>query len=690
MNKTAGIALLFLLPLFSVAQKKTFTFNQIFRGEYPPVLNPLPAVDGWVDDDHYLEIRDDGKGTTSYVSVDVLTGKAVPYVNKDVSDEEVPQFEDAKNVTLSPDRKFAAYTKRNNLYVTELSTKKETAITNDENETILNGYASWIYYEEILGRSSRYKAFWWSPDSKSIAYMRFDEKDVPIFPIYFADGQHGYLETGRYPKAGDKNPEVKIGIASVADAKTVWTDFDEHRDQYFGTPQWNPSNQLLVQWMNRSQDSLIVYKISKSDGSKTPVYTEHQSTWISLDDDQRFKFLSAGKGMIIKSDKDGWENLYLFDDNGKEISKITNGNFWGTDILNVDEKSRLVYFTARQINSARFDVYKATFDGKKTTRLTTGNYSYDGVRVSPKGKYFTTTYSNVSSAPVLAVFDTKGKLVREIANSKTAATSEYALPVVKLTTVKSADGTFDLPMTIVYPVNFDSTKKYPVWISVYGGPNMGTVYDRWKPVGGLTQWWAQEGIIQVAMDNRSSGHFGKKGIDYIFKQMGKWETEDYMTCAKWLKSQSWVDPSRVGITGGSFGGYITCMALTYGSDVFTHGISNYPVTDWQLYDTHYTERFMRTPAENPEGYKNTSVLNYVSKYKSGLRLVHGSTDDNVHMQNSIQLVDALQDQSKSFELMIYPNQRHGIGSTKARHNLVETCRFIYRNMLRKELPKEFN
>ena len=245
--------------------------------------------------------------------------------------------------------------------------------------------------------------------------------------------------------------------------------------------------------------------------------------------------------MIIKSDKDGWENLYLLNDNGNLINKITEGNFWGTVILNVDEKNRLIYFSARQTNSARFDVYKASFDGKKITRLTIGNYGYDGVNMSPKAKYFTTIYSNVSTPPVLALFDTRGKLIREIANSKSSSMSEYAIPATKLMTVKSSDGKFDLPMTITYPINFDSTKKYPVWISVYGGPNAGTVYDRWKPVGGLIQWWAQEGVIQVAMDNRSSGHFGKKGINDIFRQMGKWETEDYMTCAKWLKNQPWVD-----------------------------------------------------------------------------------------------------------------------------------------------------
>jgi dipeptidyl-peptidase-4 len=215
------------------------------------------------------------------------------------------------------------------------------------------------------------------------------------------------------------------------------------------------------------------------------------------------------------------------------------------------------------------------------------------------------------------------------------------------------------------------------------------LFDRWKAVGGLTQWWAQEGVIQVTMDNRSSGHFGKKGIAHIFKQLGKWETEDYISGARWLASQPWVDRSKIGITGGSFGGYVTCMALTYGADVFTHGIAVSSVTDWSLYDTHYTERFMRTPASNPDGYKNTSVIAHIDNYKGVLRIVHGTTDDNVHMQNSIQLINALQDKRKRFEFMLYPNQRHGISGNKAAHSLLETVSFIYRHMLQKEMPKEF-
>jgi dipeptidyl-peptidase-4 len=689
MTRKFLVAILFVLPLFTFAQKKKFTFNEIFAGGFPTIFKTLPVIEGWADDNHYIEVQTDDNGNKTRYSVDVVTGKRTAY---QPSKDETPEVEEdtaVQNITLSPDGRFQAYTKNHNLFIRDVATKQETALTNDGSETILNGYASWIYYEEILGRSSHYKAFWWSPDSKHLAYMRFDQSHVPIFPIYFADGQHGYLEYERYPKAGDKNPDVKIGITDVTNRKTVWADFDEKKDQYFGTPHWTPTNQLHVMWLNRGQDSLNVYTINNSNGSKKLVYSEAQSTWITLDDDNRFTFLSAGKGFIMKSDKDGWQNLYLFDESGKQQSKITDGNFWSTQILYVDEKNSEVYIRARKENSARFDLYRASFKGNKVTRLSSGNFTFDSPIISPTGKYIIATYSNISTPPAIVLIDNKGKIVREIANSKTSAVDGYAIPDTKLVRVKSSDGNFDLPMTITFPIDFDSTKKYPVWISIYGGPNFGTVYDRWKPAGGLQQWWAQEGVIQVAMDNRSSGHFGRKGMNYIFKQLGKWEVEDYMTCAKWLKNQRWVDNSKVGITGGSFGGYVTCMALTYGADVFTHGIADYSVTDWSLYDSHYTERYMKTPQQNPEGYKNTSVFTYVPRYKGMLRIVHGSTDDNVHMQNTIQLIDALQDHYKIFELMIYPDQRHGIGNTKKMHNLIENCRFIYKYMLEKPLPQEF-
>lgn len=700
---TPGFIILFSYALFA-QQKKELDFEQIYITPPKDLINTLPAIRNWADNTHYVELRRKGNEVEAYL-VDAKTGHAVPappskaneatvivrdhdliYIDIHGRETKLTANEaEEKNPTISPDGKLIAFTRNNDLYSVEIETKKETRYTNDGSDVVYNGWASWVYFEEILGRPSAYKAFWWSPDSKRIAYMRFDDSEVPVFPIYVSTGQHGYLENTRYPKAGDKNPEVKVGIVTAGEQGTVWADFDPRADQYFGTPFWMAdSRSLWVQWMNRDQNNLTIYSVSPENGQKKVIHNESQPTWV--DWFENMYFVKNGSGFILKSDKTGYGHFYYYDLNGKLKKQLTNGNWRVTDLLLVDEAAKEIYFTARKEATTRHDLYKVSLNGGAIKRLTFGNYDHN-VILSPNGNYFIDTYSNLQTPAKTAVLDKNGKIIRELGNSRGPAYDSYNLPRTELKTYKTRDG-LELPMTITWPLNFDAAKKYPVWITVYGGPDHGTVYDRWvTPL--RSAWWAKEGVIQVAIDNRSAGHLGKTGMNYIYKQMGKYEIEDYMDAANWLKSQAYVDGTKIGITGGSFGGYMTAMALTYGSDVFTHGIANYSVTDWQLYDTHYTERFMDTPKDNPEGYKITSVLTYADKLKGILRIVHGATDDNVHLQNSIQLVDKLQDLNKHFEFMVYPGERHGWGGKKARHSNQENVRFMYRHILEKPIPKEF-
>jgi dipeptidyl-peptidase-4 len=690
-----------LLTVFAVgcllsldAQKKQVSYEQAFANKPTNITRQLPQIVKWLDDENYVELKREGDKTVT-TQVNVKTGAAVPYEEKKEPAKPKKDFssliKDAKNVTWSPDEKQVAYTKANNLYVLDAASEKETQLTFDGSETIKNGYASWVYFEEILGRGSRYRAFWWSPDSKKICYMRFDDSPVPEFPIYVIKDQHGYVEKEFYPKAGDNNPFVKLGVVNMETQKTVWADFDEKDDQYFGTPVWTASGQLWAVWMNRGQDNLKIYNIDLNSGAKTELYDEKQSTWIDLDRTNRIEFLPDHSGFIMRSDKNGWEHFYLHNMNGKLINQVTNGDFTVGTIFKFDPKTKTIYFNARKENSARWDLYSATLDGKKMTRHSFGEFSFSGMHLSPGNKYFITTYSNISTPSTLVLMDMKGKVIREIAHAKGEEYANYELPKKEMHRVKSADGLFDLPVTITYPIPFDPNKKYPVLVSIYGGPNAGRIMDTWR----ITEqeiWWAQEGMIQAVFDNRSSGHFGKKGMNFIHRQMGKYETEDYMQCGRWLKEKSFVDGSRIGITGGSFGGYMTCMALTYGADVFTHGVANASVTDWQFYDTHYTERYMDTPQENPEGYKTTSVMTYADKLKGVLRIVHGTSDDNVHMQNSLVLIDKLQNLKKHFEFMLYPGERHGIGATnraKGEHNRTEAYHFYYKYLLQKPMPDVF-
>lgn len=680
------------ISVYLHAQQKEVTYQQAFQIAPTGISQSLPTISKWIDDNQFVETRrGEDRSTTSEI-VNIKTGARTPYKEAEATPRpDVKLDKEAKNATWSPDGKWVAYTLNNNLYVREGATGKETQLTRDGSDVIKNGYASWVYFEEVLGRGGRYRAFWWSPDSKKIAYMRFDDTKVPVFPIYVVKDQHGYLENERYPKPGDPNPNVRIGIADIAGGNTVWADFNENDDQYFGAPYWTSAGELWTQWMSRGQDLLRIHRINQTDGSKSLIYEEAQSTWIDLDKGDRVTFIPGGKGFFLKSDKSGWAQLYWHDQDGKLLGKTTNGEFTVGTIYKIDEKSKTVYFNARKENSTRWDLYSAGFDGKKMTRLSSGEYNYTGMSVSPNNKYFITSYSNITTPNTMVLVDMKGKVIRELANVKGESFADYAMPKKELVRVKSADGLFDLPVMIVYPLNFDPNKKYPVLASIYGGPNSGRVMDSWS-ASATELWWAKEGMIQVVFDNRSSGHFGKKGMNYIHRQMGKYEIEDYMACGNWLKGKPWVDGSRIGITGGSFGGYMTCMALTYGADVFTHGIANASVTDWQFYDTHYTERFMDTPKENPEGYKLTSVMTYADKLKGTLRIVHGTSDDNVHMQNSLVLINKLQDLKKHFEFMLYPGERHSIGANnqaKGLHNRTEAYQFYYQHLLQKPMPDDF-
>jgi dipeptidyl-peptidase 4 len=704
-------------------EKHPLTFDQIYRNAEPRVTTSLPMVTGWADDHRYLEMRrphGDVKG--GLFAVDVASGKEERYrdlsafgdlVGSDITvDQPAAASEDntmlvyerendlyllktetkefkrltnspaeEKNPTLSPDARYVAFTRDNDLYAVELASGKETRFTHDGSDVVYNGWASWLYYEEILGRPSHYRAFWWSPDGASIAFFRFDDSQVPVFPIFRAEGTHGSLEKEHYPKSGDPNPEVRVGIASVKGGAVTWADFNPKKDQYFGQPFWTPdSKSLWVQWMNRGQDTLIIYAVNPSKGTIAPTYSEHQSTWVDWLED--LTFLKNSTEVILHTDKDGWMHYYLVDRKGKLVRRLTEGKWTAGDLSAVDEEKGYIYITGKKEASTRTDLYRVKLADASIERVTFGPFTHS-VKVSPNGKFFTTQYSNVATPPRLALYDGTGKLVRELGDSKTPALEQTLLGKTEMFTIHTPDG-YDLPAVWILPPDFDPAKRYPVLISIYGGPNAGMVTDSWKGIS--QQWMAHEGLIQLAVDHRGSGHFGKEGVGLMYRCLGKWEMNDYGEVVKWLHQQTFVDTTHVGITGGSYGGYVTCLALTRGADLFNYGLALFSVTDWTLYDSHYVERYMDTPAENPDGYRDGSVLTYADKYKGLLRIVHGTIDDNVHMQNSIQLIDKLEDLNKHFEVMIYPGERHGWGGPKALHLRNETLRFEYQYLLNKEFP----
>jgi len=692
------------------AQVKTFTDQQLLSGRLPEgIMGSMPQVVGWkTDKDLILSYRGQAGGMKL---MDVKTGAVSDYQPETTPSEE-PRvsmrsgdifLRDASgekqltkteavehNPTLSPDNSKVAFTRNNDLYCIDLTLGKEVQLTTGGSDLILNGYASWVYWEEIFGRGTAYRAFWWSPDSKTIAYMRFDHSMLKMFPIYNSNGSHGYLEETRYPKAGDPNPSVKLGFVNSGGGLTKWVDFNDAVDHQLGWPEWKPDgSELFVQWQNRGQNHLVMYAVNPANTEKKIVYEEKQDSWISLDEaDDRLTFINDGKEMLIRSDKTGWKQLYLYGTDGKFKNMVTNGEFTVTNVLGIDEKKRMLYFQARGMeNSARNDVYCVGLDGKKLKRITFGDFNHMRVDFSPNYEYYVTTYSNVNTPYTMAVGDMNGKVVRTIGSMAGDAMKDYALAKTEIIRIKSADGKYELPALVTWPANYDPAKKYPMLVNVYGGPDATNVMDSWS-WNATRQWYAQEGLLQVSFDNRASGHFGKKAIAEIHRQMGILEIEDFSHMAKYFINKGIADPERICITGFSFGGYMTCMALTYAADVFTYGMAGGSVTDWHLYDNHYTERYMDTPEENPEGYKKTSVMQYVNNYKGYLQLVHGTMDDNVHLQNTIQLVAALEDAGKDFQLMLYPDGRHGWGNLPKRnaHFANLKTKFIYENLLKKAPP----
>ncbi len=710
--KSFGFAYLLLFPLLITAQKKDFTADQLLKNKIQTVIVPLPEIVSWKDDNHLILSRKDHQDSAvKQFLFDPKTRREMemekveenPKINKGKSvfikkndlffkngDVEIRLTNDSAteiNPTLSPDTNYVAYTKNNNLYVIDLNSKVEKQLTFDGNDSLMNGYASWVYTEEILGRGSHYRAFWWSPDSKNIAFFRTNDSPVPVFTITNSAGQHGSVEKERYPAPGDKNPEVKIAIAHLNNSLITWADFSEHDDQYFGMPYWKPDgSSLLALWINRDQNDLKVYDVNVNTGTKNIFYEEKQKTWIDLDNLDRITFLKNGS-FVMLSDKTGWRHLYYYSAGGKLMNPVTEGKFTVTGIEKIDEKNNTVYFLARgRENSARIDFYSVKLNGKDLKRLTFGDYN-NRIVMSPSGSYFITSYGNAYTPTKMALLDNKGNKIADLGDSKGPDFDNYNIAKTELIRVKSVDGLFNLPALVTWPLNIDSTKKYPVLINIYGGPNAGTVWDNWT-FNNLQQWYAKEGIIQITMDHRASGQFGKEGVNYIYHNLGYWEIKDYSTIVKYLIDKGHADSAKICITGFSYGGYMTCYALTYGADVFKYGMAGGSVTDWSLYDSHYTEKFMGTPANNPEGYKSSSVLTWANKYKGMLQIAHGEIDDNVHLQNSLQLISKLEDAKRPFEFMVYPGGRHGWGGNKGLHFQNLKTKFIYKYLLEKPVPED--
>ena len=578
-------------------------------------------------------------------------------------------YEDAKisYATLSPDGKKVAYVWNNNIYYLDLKEGITLPVTTDgETNAIINGAADWVYEEEF----SFAKAFFWSPDSKRIAYQRFDETEVPEFTMTnYTNELYPEYQTFKYPKVGEKNAIVSVHIFNIATDKTIDVKFEDKEEHYIPRIKWttNPEN-LFVYKMNRHQNHLEVLSINASSGKKKTILEEKSKYYIDITDDIRF--LKNGKEFIWSSEKSGFNHLYLFDINGKEKRALTKGDYDVTSFYGVDEKNNKVFYQAAEKSALEKHVFSVGTNGKGKKLMT----NFDGsnsAQFSSTFDYYVNSVSTINKPASYIVYDRNDKVVREIEDNAKLARKQEACNVnpIEFFDFKTSEGV-SLNGWMLKPDNFKPDGQYPVFMHLYGGPGSQQVTNSWK---GQNYWWfqmlAKQGYIVACVDNRGTGARGEEFKKMTYQQLGHYETIDQIEAAKYLGELPFTDKSRIGIFGWSYGGYMSSLCLLKGNDVFKAAIAVAPVTNWKWYDTIYTERYMRTEAENPDGYADNSPINFADRLKGNYLLVHGMSDDNVHFQNTAEMANALISANKQYDTYFYPNRAHGIGGDNARLHL---------------------
>jgi dipeptidyl-peptidase-4 len=591
-------------------------------------------------------------------------------------------FEDqVQEPTFSPDGKKIAYSKENNLYVYDIASKQTTAITTDgKKNSIINGITDWVYEEEF----AFVRAFDWSKDSKKVAYIRFDETEVPEFSMsIFEKNLYPTIETFKYPKAGEKNSLVSLHLYDVDSKGTKNVNLGMYNDFYIPRIEWtNDANVLSAKILNRHQDNLDLLFVDGTTGATKIVLTEKDKAYIDFVDTDNLTFLKDNS-FIWTSEKDGFNHIYVYDKTGKLRKQVTKGNWEVTSYYGFDEKTNTVFYQSTENGSINRDVYRISLDGKNKLRLSK-NTGTNAATFSPNFQYYINTFSSANQPTAYTLNETKiGKQVQSIEDNQTLASKlkNYNLPSKEFFVMKTAKGN-ELNAWIMKPKDFDPGKKYPVFMYQYSGPGSQQVNNEWNS---YDDYWfmmlTQQGYIVACVDGRGTGFKGADFKKVTQKELGKYEVEDQIDAAKVIGNYAFVDKARIGIFGWSYGGFMSSNCILKGNDVFKMAIAVAPVTNWRFYDSVYTERYMQTPQENPSGYDENSPINHVNKLKGKYLLIHGSGDDNVHVQNTMQMMEALIQANKQFDSQIYPDKNHGIYGGKTRIQLyTKMTNFIKENL----------
>lgn len=607
--------------------------------------------------------------------------------------------------TLSPDGTKVAFVRDNNLYWMDLQTLEEHAITTDGRvNEVINGTTDWVYEEEF----GITQGFQWSPDSKKIAYLRFDESKVKEYNMQMWGELYPEDYKYKYPKAGEDNSRVELWTYSLDDNKADRCASTDKKDwEYIPRFQWAPDGTLFFMRMNRLQNHLEILAVDPSQaGSLRTIYDEQDKAYVEVPD--TWQFITVGKGkkaqqqMLITSERDGYRHIYLYGMDGKLVRQVTTGGYEVCEVAGVDVKNQRIYYTSREHGAINKSLFVIGLDGKKKKCLNYSqaniiniypnfigtNFSFTQNMNAPTSggtysatfsegcKYYICTYSNANMAPAYTLHDANGKLIKVLQDNAALQQkmADYGTGRKEFGTFTTRMGT-ELNCYTIKPADFDANKKYPVLIYVYGGPGNQQVTNSYAY--GDYYWYhmlAQEGYVVFCFDGRGTGGRGAQFKKQTYRDLGRMECEDAIEAARWLGQQSWVDKDRIGIWGWSFGGYLSTLSLLKGNDVFKAAIAVAPVMSWRYYDNIYTERFLALPKDNAKGYDENSPLNFADRLQGNYLLIHGTGDDNVHFQNTAEMVDKLQRAGKHFEFMIYPNKNHSIydATGNTRLNLYQT------------------
>jgi len=714
MFRTAGLALLFAALL--CAQKKPVTIEAVVSAprSAPTTITWAPDGERFITTEHgelmLTEVRT-GK-ERSVITLDKLQAAAVPntpgttfdWTNRRVGEHNVQWFSDGKRLLvaasgdlflveinkgrfepltqtadverdpkLSPDNRYVSFRRGHDLFSLEIASKIVTRLTSDGSDTLLNAETDWVYPEELDLDS----AHWWSPDSRYIAYLQFDVAREPIYPQVSLLNARGILEPERYPKAGEPNAEVRVGVVPAAGGEAKWMNLGEPRDYLLARIVWSPNcREILAERLNRVQNKLDLLLADISTGSSRIVLHEEDPYWINVKGEPRF--LAAGQEFLWMSERSGFRHLYLCNVSGKMEAQLTSGPWEVEDVAGVDEAKRRVYFTSTEESPAERQLYSVGLDGAGKQRLTRSAGTH-AISMAPNAAWYADDFSSLRTPRQRTFYRTDGAEPRTSRSEAAQPSDDFDILPTEIVRLKAGDGT-PLYARLIRPAGFQAGKKYPAVITVYGGPGVQSVLDRWPGLS-WDQVMAHRGFVIWQLDNRGSTGRGHAFESVLFHDMGEHELSDQKDGVEYLIAQGFVDPARIGLYGWSYGGYMTLYTVTHAPGLIKAAIAGAPVVNWRNYDSIYTERYMGLPGEDEEGYRKSAATAAAAELgATRLLIIQNVEDDNVHFQNSIQMADALEKAGKQFYMLVYPQKTHGVTGPESKQLMEEETAFFEENL----------